>query len=128
MRNPYGYQEDETRRPRRERETGREEDQAGCAQALRCRSFEGNNGAAAHRRPFPYKMPAEHPQTKVLSRDEVDRIRGCRVAHAWISATAFADLELHAACRGTTIDRLVSMLVERVALHPGAVKAIVDSA
>lgn len=70
-------------------------------------------------------MPAERPEIPILSRDEAQRIRNCHVTHAWISADAYMALELHAGCRGINVDRLVSILVERVALHPGAVEAIV---
>lgn len=69
-------------------------------------------------------MQAERPETPILTRDEVQRIRACHVVHAWISEKAFAALELHAGCRGVNVDRLVSTLVERIAFHPGAVEAI----
>jgi hypothetical protein len=72
-------------------------------------------------------MPVEHPETQILSRDEAQRIRNCRVVHAWISADAYMALELHAGCRAINVDRLVSIMVERVAKHPGAMEAIVPA-
>lgn len=72
-------------------------------------------------------MQAERPETPTLTRDEVARIRACHVVHAWISAQAYAALEMHAGCRGEHVDRLVSVLVERIALHPGAVEAIIPT-
>lgn len=72
-------------------------------------------------------MPAEHPELPVLTRGEAQRIRACHVVHAWISEKAFAALEMHAGCRGEHVDRLVSILVERIALHPGAVEAIIPT-
>ena len=72
-------------------------------------------------------MPLDSPDEyrKVLDRDEVARIRGHRVAHAWLSPGAHWVLEVEAKRRCLHPDRLAARVLEQVLMHDGALDAIV---
>lgn len=72
-------------------------------------------------------MPAEHPETQIIPREEAARIKACAVVHAWLPREDMAALEFHAGRRGEHVDRLVAILLHRIVRHPGAVEAILPT-